>query len=185
MKYVEGDLFKHILKTEHVYAKGELVTIIPHVCNTIGAWGAGFVIPLANHFPEARESYLSMKERPLANTVLISPNDDILIANMIAQEGVGPTFKGKGKNQKMIPPIRYEALETCMLHVQEAALHMQKEGKKPRIACPMFGAGLAGGDWPKIEGMIRTLWSEKGIPTTIYYLPQFLPPGWTPPKGEV
>lgn len=178
MRYIEGDLFAHT-------PLADCVTVIPHVCNSIGAWGAGFVLPLAKHYPAAREAYLTMKERPLGVTVLVPIGDDVVIANMIAQEGVGPTFTGKGKNQKMIPPIRYEALETCMLHVQEAAKHMQKEGKKPRIACPMFGAGLAGGDWPKIEGMIRTLWDKEGIPTTIYYLPQFLPPGFVPPKGEV
>ena len=175
MKYVEGDLFNH------VPAQDDTITIIAHVCNNIGAWGAGFVIPLARRYPNARTLYHEASgDLKLGWTQFVTSDDGkVVVANMVGQEGVGPTFD---ENDKMIPPIRYDALSSCMKAVRDSALLYQQSGKKVRIACPMFGAGLAGGDWPTIENMIVEIWG--GLDTTVYYLPQFLPPGWTPPKSE-
>jgi len=175
MKYVEGDLFNAVDFSFHHVAKGQEVTFIPHVCNNIGAWGAGFVVPLGRHYPVARTAYLEMNERPLGHTLLVVI-DDKIVANMIAQDGIGPTFEG----DKMIPPIRYDALKTCMIAVREAATIAKNNGKSVRIYCPMFGAGLAGGDWPTIEKLIADIWGE--FDTTVFYLPNSLPDGWTPPK---
>jgi O-acetyl-ADP-ribose deacetylase (regulator of RNase III) len=176
MKYIEGDLFKFVPQDsdEHV--------IIAHVCNSIGAWGAGFVIPLAQHYPEARRVYKEAfaNNDPFAQlgwTQFVN-QDKIIIANMIAQEGVGPSFcEVTGKMQ---PPIRYASLQQCMFAVRDNALKLMEEGKKVRIAAPMFGSGLAGGDWNIIENMIKLTWEK--IDTTVYYLPQFLPSNWNLPK---
>jgi O-acetyl-ADP-ribose deacetylase (regulator of RNase III) len=174
MKYIEGDLFNHVPNDS------DEVVIIAHVCNDIGAWGAGFVVPLGRKYPSARESYMSMTERNLGEVMFVPMAEKVVVANMIGQEGVGPKFDGN----KMIPPIRYDALKQCMHHVHDMAKLLQQQGKKVRIACPMFGAGLAGGDWNTIAIMIGLIWSEMGIETNIYYLPQFLPPGFTPPGAD-
>ena len=173
MKYIEGDLFVHL-------PVNGVVTIIPHVCNSVGAWGAGFVVPLGKKYPAAKQAYLEMQDRSLGQTCFVPVGDEIIVANMIGQEGVGPKFDGN----KMIPPIRYDALKQCMHHVHDMAKLLQQQGTKVRIACPMFGAGLAGGDWNTIAIMIGLIWSEMGIETNIYYLPQFLPPGFTPPGAD-
>jgi O-acetyl-ADP-ribose deacetylase (regulator of RNase III) len=171
MNYINGDLF------DHVPADDQEIVIIAHVCNNIGAWGAGFVVPLGRNYPQARDAYLMMTERTLGEVLFAPDKGQVIVANMIAQDGVGPKFEG----DKMIPPIRYSALKTCMEHVRDMAKELGKT-KTVRIACPMFGAGLAGGDWDTIATMIGLLWSEQGISVSIYYLPQFLPPGWMPPK---
>ena len=31
--------------------------LIVHCCNTLGAWGAGFVVPLGERYPSAKEEY--------------------------------------------------------------------------------------------------------------------------------
>lgn len=175
MKYVEGDLFNH------VPAKDDTLTIVAHVCNNIGAWGAGFVVPLGRRYPNAKQLYHEASgDLKLGWTQFVTSDDGkVIVANMVAQDGVGPTFD---ENDKLIPPIRYDALQACIFAVASTAKLYQQEGKKVRIACPMFGAGLAGGDWPTIEKMIQETWSDMGIETTVYYLPQFLPQGWTPPK---
>lgn len=176
MKYVKGDLFDHVGPN-----KGKKITIIAHVCNDIGAWGAGFVVPLGKKYPDSRDLYLALDQRNLGEIQLVTTIEGgVMVANMIAQHGIGPSFEG----DKMIPPIRYDALKQCMYAVREAARIMQQNGYTVEVACPMFGAGLAGGDWPTIEQMIALIWQEQGLPVTIYYLPQFLPPGWTPPAGE-
>jgi hypothetical protein len=175
MKYIEGDLF------DHVPNESDEVVIIAHVCNDIGAWGAGFVVPLGRKYPSAKEAYLRLDERKLGEVMFVPiAGQKVIVANMIGQEGIRPKFEG----DKTIPPIRYEALKQCLHHVHDMAKLLQRQGNKVRIACPMFGAGLAGGDWDTISIMIGLIWSEMGIETNIYYLPQFLPPGFTPPGAN-
>jgi O-acetyl-ADP-ribose deacetylase (regulator of RNase III) len=165
MKYINGDLFDHVPSDQHD-------TLIAHICNSIGAWGAGFVVPLGRKYPAAMVAYRGLDNWQLGTTQFVVITDERLtIANMIAQEGIGPSFQ----NGKMVPPIRYEALRECMKSVAAFV----ELSPSTQIACPMFGAGLAGGDWSIIEQMIREEWSQ--IETTVYYLPMFLPPGWEPP----
>lgn len=76
------------------------------------------------------------------------------VVNMIGQHCTMP-LNG-------IPPIRYEALEKCILKVYSkiktgATVHM-----------PRIGAGLAGGDWEKIEGIIK---KNMTVDTFVYTLP--------------
>jgi hypothetical protein len=53
--------------------------------------------------------------------------------------------------------------------------------KQGQIICPMFGSGLAGGDWNFVEKLIEDCWLRRDIPVTVCYLPQFLPSNWSPP----
>lgn len=162
IKYVSGDMFA-ATKNSHDSI------IIPHVCNNIGAWGAGFVIPLARSFPSAREEYLKWhREGPdfrlgEIQKVII---DNFCIINMVAQNGIGTTR-----------PLKYPALGKCI----EAVRDVVKSSFVGSIHAPMFGAGLAGGDWNIIEQMIYDGWVSYGIPTTIYYLPGSLPTNWKLP----
>lgn len=166
MKIEEGDLFKGIIAN---YQRDKCVTFIPHICNNVRAWGAGFVVPLAQHFPEARDAFYSEENPTLGDTQFIqAKNVPVVICNMFAQDGIGPDKDG-------VPPIRYEALKDCMGRVLRKASEVCLEGKQVVIAAPMFGAGLAGGDWEQISKMIHDHWSSYNIETTIYFLPQFLP----------
>jgi len=163
MKYIEANLFEGIIENY-----SDKITLIPHICNNVKKWGAGFVLPLARHFPEARASFFNVDDPKLGETSLVqAKNVPVIIANMFAQDGIGI------KNG--IPPIRYEALQKCMNTIQLLCIQLQKEGKKVTIACPMFGAGLAGGDWNVISEMIFKTWSEKNIDTEIYFIPELLP----------
>lgn len=158
-QHILGDLFEGI-KTSSTYI------IIPHVANDIGAWGKGFVVPLAQHFPKAKEDYQeyieSQHKAPIDNdllgdTVFTKVPPKIVIANMIAQKGIGTTQK----------PIRYAALVKCMETVRKTAIIIQKHGPL-EIHAPMFGAGLAGGKWEVIEELINEIWRD--IDTIIYSL---------------
>ena len=170
MNYIEGDLFKGIVAN---YL--DKITLVPHITNNVKRWGAGFVIPLANHFPEARVAFFDV-EPVLGNTQFVqAKNVPVIICNMFAQDGVGPASDGT-------PPIRYNHLQTCMCQVRDLAKKLQGEGKEVVIACPMFGSGLSGGNPDKISEMIFSIWSECGIKTDVYYLPQFLPQGFKIPN---
>jgi O-acetyl-ADP-ribose deacetylase (regulator of RNase III) len=170
INYIEGDLFDYVPNSD------DEVVVICHVCNNIKAWGAGFVIPLAKKYPEARQAYLEMPTQNLGEVGFVFTEDEkVVVANMIGQEGVGPKFE----DNRLIPPIRYEALKKCMEQVLRI-VNVLKEQKKVSIACPLFGSGLAGGSWDVISKMIEEIWHDNNV--TVYYLPQFLPEGWTPPK---
>jgi hypothetical protein len=154
--YKEGNLFENI--------KGKSNIIICHVANDIGGWGSGFVIPLAKAFPKARQNYLewfkngtdSMEGSFTIGKTQFVEMDDIVVANMIAQHKTGS------------PPrcLRYNALAKCMDEVADFATSRSLE-----IHAPLFGAGLAGGNFAFIAELIEDCWVRKDIPVTIHYLP--------------
>lgn len=130
--------------------------IIPHVCNNIGAWGAGFVLAISKEWNQPEEIFRS-KKSSLGEVQFIEVNKTITIANMIAQHGI--------RINNGIPPIRYEALDTCLKLVAKKAIETGAE-----IHAPKFGAGLAGGDWLRIEKLIKENLTNQNISVTIYQL---------------
>lgn len=180
LRYVEGDLFNHIPSPDHS-------TIIAHVCNDRGAFGSGFVVPLAKSFPFARESYiewskgksfdwinqglvefLNGEEFQRGNTQMVTVKPNVIVANMVAQ-----TLGGAR-------PLYYNDLAKCMDQVA-CTNEIQAGGK---IICPMFGSKLAGGDWRFVEKLIEDCWLRQGIDVTVYYLKQFLPDNWKLPEND-
>jgi len=154
IKYVKGDLFAAVNDIDSF--------IIPHVVNTKGAWGAGFVIPLANHFPEAKDKYINLlknikiEEKDLlgkTSFVALNKKKYSLVANMFAQ-----TLGGER-------PLFYNSLSKCMDEVAKIAKCDNLE-----IHAPKFGSNLAGGNWDFIEQLIIDCWIKESINVTIYYL---------------
>ena len=160
IQYKVGNLFE-------LYPKEVMDDLfIPHICNNVGGWGSGFVVPLAKQWPETRQAYISLPNYKLGETQFVrvtgkpsdypAPGGNIWVCNMIAQNHtISP------ENPK---PIKYAALAQCMQRVAEAC----RQKTSPEIHAPMFGSGLAGGNWDFIEELIQEIWN--GIPTTIYKL---------------
>lgn len=152
ISYVNGDLFEGIKNTSNVI-------IIPHVCNDLGKWGAGFVVPLGQHFPKAKDDYQEyieclnkapINDDVLGDTVFTKIPPKIIIANMIAQKGIGTHKK----------PIRYWALIKCMETVNKTAKMLKDKNITVEIHAPKFGSGLAGGNPELIEELIKELWYD-------------------------
>jgi len=163
LRYAEGDLFEYI----PWYLSRDRTVLIPHCCNDVGAWGAGFVVPLGRNYPEAEKDYLSLVsvERRLGTTRFI-PCDEgkVIVCNMIGQHGIYPDKDGT-------PPICYDYLFRAMDDVAMYAKGLRHSKLNPHIVCPMFGSGLAGGDWTgKIVPEIKELWIREGIPVTVFVL---------------
>ena len=164
---VKGDLFNGVKNVVNG------TVIIPHVCNNIGAWGAGFVVPLGKKYPKAKESYLKWYNTPdffLGNTQLILVDNGVIVANMVAQDGI--TSGSTGDRSRVVDrPLRYDALVNCMLQVKETALRpFSDSDEKAVIHCPKFGSGLAGGEWAFIEKLIEDIWDSAGLDTVVYTL---------------
>lgn len=163
---VYTDIFDSVMNLSSAKNTGSSV-VIPHVCNNIGLFGAGFASAVRQRFPIVATNFeLLGKKTKLGYVQYINVFKDsvyeheIIFANMIAQNGViGP------KNPR---PLNYEYLVKCMIDVRNYTLSLNKE--KIEIHCPKFGSGLAGGNWLFIEDLIRDIWSPFNI--TVYGYPK-------------
>lgn len=168
LQYVKGDATAPI---------GPGPKLIPHCCNDVGRWGAGFVLAVSRRWPQTKDLYMAWyKSNPevlsnennlalevtgrmgLGESQLIRVASDIWVVNIVGQHGVGMGAGGR-------PPIRYEALRkglqaTCRwAGIHKASVHM-----------PRIGAGLAGGHWGNIETMVKNEIVHRGIEVTVYDL---------------
>jgi hypothetical protein len=144
--------------------------IICHVNNDIGGWGSGFVVNLSKRWKKPEEAYrkwhkfahYSLGESTIAfklgNVQPVAVEAGTIVINMIAQHNTITTDPGS-------KPIRYAALVSCMS--KAAAIAKKLDGE---FHCPMFGAGLAGGNWDFIEELINEIWAD--FPVYIYKFEQ-------------
>lgn len=143
--------------------------LLIHCCNDIGLWGAGFVMAISRRWPQPEDRYNEWyikgggADLPLGWVQPVKVLENLWVVNMIGQQGVG--IRGKKE-----PPIRYDAVRTCLTKVAKIALDPKYRGpfKACSIHAPRFGAGLAGGDWNVIEQSIKEELVEKGLSVTIY-----------------
>jgi len=161
LRYLVGDV---------INPSGTGYKIIPHVVNSIGAWGRGFVLAISKKWWQPEHDYREWSRQgpmelgkydpfTLGNVQFVKVESDIQIANMLAQNGL------RGRNNPR--PISYSALATCMKKVATKAKKLNAS-----IHAPRFGAGLAGGDWETIEQYIIELWVRENLDICIYDLPK-------------
>lgn len=143
IKYLKGDVLKAaLLKNEKV--------VIPHICNNMGGWGAGFVVAISNIWSGPEKSYREWSRDPdsfrLGNLELVQVTPDIRICNMIAQDGFVTRYRKRA--------VDYKALETCLKKISD---HVSKDNI---IMMPRIGCGLGGGNWKEIEEIINKTLNE-------------------------
>lgn len=137
--------------------------IIPHVCNNINLFGAGFAGYISNRYPIVKENFhLLGSKSKLGNVQYISVeknneyHHELVIANMIAQNSI------IGHNNQR--PLNYEYLVKCMINVRNFILdHQNKYQNSVEIHCPKFGSGLAGGNWNFIQNLIEDIWASNNV----------------------
>lgn len=160
--------------TEIVYEIGDATkpptkrgaySVICHCCNTLGSWGAGFVLPLGRRFPAAKQNYLRFIGSTKPNERLgkvsyekVDPN--IVVANIMGQERIYRTADGK-------IPLDYNALKNGFEDVLKRFLGY----KVPfTIHMPRIGCGLAGGEWSKVSKIIEDVFCSNDIEVFVYDL---------------
>lgn len=155
INYVTGDATQPI----------KVPATIAHVCNDIGVWGGGFTGALSRRWRQPEEGYRQWSSRLFTTAVgfelgqvqIVEINDDISVANMIAQHRIGiDPVTG--------PPIRYDALAECLKTVNDWAEYYEMTIHMPRIGC-----GIAGGRWNEVEPLIR---KNCTVPVYVYDLPR-------------
>ena len=138
MKTTKGDLLK-------LAAAGEF-DVIAHGCNCFCTMGAGIAKGVAALFPQALEAdrQTAKGDRTKLGTctlaeVSTAADGRLVVVNAYTQ------FHYRGRGDK----ADYEAIRSCMRWI--AANYPPPA----RIGLPKIGAGLAGGNWPRIERIIE------------------------------
>lgn len=153
--YVDGDLIKLALSGKF--------DVIAHGCNCLSNMGAGLAPHMArtfgcDNFPMENlgadinklgcidyRTYVISKSGIWDSKLDDNINEDPLltVVNAYTQFRYGRNHADGDKN-----PLDYEALTLCMRK-------MNHRFKGKHIGLPKIGAGLAGGDWNKIEDIIK------------------------------
>ena len=125
-------------------------------------WGGGIARRTARKFPEAEKQFAEwIISQPISERLGLVhfslPQDGIVIASIIAQEGFG---------RSLFPRIRYGALERCLYRVAEFSHERNFSIHMPRI-----GTGDAGGAWDAIEEIVDQCLISSGLSVTVYDLP--------------
>lgn len=158
---INGDLFKNV--NNYLLNNNTTSIIVPHVCNNINLFGAGFAAAVAHHYPIVKENYHLLGNHFLKNNlgytqfIKVAQNNNghrLIFANMIAQNGT------ISKNNPR--PLNYVALMKSMSRITTYINeNFYGEDQKIQIHCPKFGCGLAGGNWNFIEELIKDIWSNQ------------------------
>lgn len=138
--------------------------IVPHVCNNVNGFGAGFAGEIAKRYPVVKQNFhmlgndavlgyvqfVTVKQDPIYRTKLI-------FANMIAQNGLVSKSNPR--------PLKYHALVSCMIKVRKFAEESvrNEESASIEIHAPKFGSGLAGGNWNFITDLIEDIWTNQKV----------------------
>jgi len=148
-KQIKGDVTEPI---------GEGNKIIAHCCNTIFVMGSGVALGIKRKWPKVYSEYKNWRNKnpKLGDVQFVKVASDIAVANILGQEGVG--FKDG------IAPVRYDAMDKGLKKVGEIAKKFNSSVHLPF----KIGSDRAGGDWVKIEEMIRKNLCEQDIEVVIY-----------------
>jgi O-acetyl-ADP-ribose deacetylase (regulator of RNase III) len=164
IEYLKGDITKPILE------KG--LNVIAHVCNDIGVMGAGVAKAIRNEYPNvysAYQAWIRKSEHDVYNVVeqslpkqggiqVIKINDSLVVANLIAQSGIGNFFE--------LQPARHEALHEALIRLREYIGVVDTTIHMPRILC-----GLAGSSWNRVEPIIQCVFNgDEHVKIKVYDL---------------
>jgi O-acetyl-ADP-ribose deacetylase (regulator of RNase III) len=147
IKYVKGDLFE------------SGADIIAHGCNCVGGFGSGVAGQIAKRYPRVRNAYLERHEElgwELGDVqfVYAELGKGLYIANCATQKEYYPRDRVHAD---------YDAIRTAMTRVKQWA-----KGQGKSVAIPKIGAGLAGGDWNRIEAILKEVFDDYDV--TVYTL---------------
>ena len=132
MNIVSGDLIK--------MAREGKFDVIVHQCNCFHNFGAGIALQILREYPVAFEADKKTRygdTKKLGSIVSCKTHDNFIIVNGYSQFGCGVG----------VVRTNYDAVREVFKKVKR-----QFSGKK--IGYPLYGAGLAGGDWEVISKII-------------------------------
>ncbi len=153
IRYVRGD-------ASAPQTRGPVV--IAHIVNDRARrWGGrGLARDLKNKYPEAAEEFAGWPwgSRRLGEIHVTKANDETWIASMLSQVGYGPPTR--------TPRLRVHALQKALERVARLAGQSDAE-----VHIPLLGTGQGGADWPTVRDLVLEELVNRGVPVTVYVLP--------------
>jgi hypothetical protein len=164
---INRDIFAGLEQLVHNGNSGVSV-IVPHLCNDVDSFGAGFTAAISEKYPQVKDNYHLLgppflKKNP-GYTQFVNVSEDkkhnnkLIFCNMIAQNGLISHNNPR--------PINYLSLCRAMLGVSRYAQENFSAENSVQIHAPKFGSGLAGGNWNFISCLIDDIWGK--LPVFIY-----------------
>lgn len=160
----------HYVRGDATEPRGDGHKIIVHCCNDIGAWGAGFVLAISKKWPHVEDAYRALGSYALGDVQFVKATEDITVANIIGQHGIGGMSRALDSGRKLSagyrdkhPPIRYEAIEQGLRVVRYRATN---HAHLASVHMPRMGCGLAGGSWDTMEPIIAKALQD--LEVTVY-----------------
>jgi O-acetyl-ADP-ribose deacetylase (regulator of RNase III) len=142
IKYFKGDVLK------------SSADVIAHGCNCRGGYGAGIAQQILQQFPKAEQAYMSKFRSEgwhLGEVQIVKVGPKKFIANCATQDRFGSPRGGKVYAD-------YGAIEEVMKQLKDLCTEYNYQ-----LAMPKIGAGLAGGDWVKIEAIINKVFHDREV----------------------
>ena len=145
----------------------ENTNVLAHGCNTLGSFGAGVALQIAQEYPaaaEADKAAFDARENQLGTfSSAVVAGGAKRIANLYIQESVGTDRRR----------VDYEALYSALSNLRAVLENAGKEGRAYRVAMPWIGCGLAGGSKTVVRAMIEDIFGESPIEVfVVEYIPK-------------
>ena len=150
IKTINGDVREPI---------GDGTKFICHCVNDQKRMGSGVALALLQKWSRVRSEYMDWDKYgkfALGNIQVVWVEYDIAVINMVGQHDIVA--------KDGIPPIRYDAMKSCLEKVYSIAKRDNASVHIPKRC----GSDRAGGDWNIIEKMIIEELSDKNINVVIY-----------------
>lgn len=163
IRYSKENIFDVLSQRVSAKSLGSTV-IVPHVCNNVGGFGAGFAGDVAKYYPEVKINFHMLGNAPKLGHVQYVKvfehkeyNHEIIFANMIAQNGLIGASNPR--------PLNYVALSYCMSNIGNYIKNYIQfdPTKNVEIHAPKFGSGLSGGNWNFIKNLIEDAWAKYSV----------------------
>ncbi len=166
------DIFSAV--EQRISAKNAGCTVfVPHVCNNVDLFGAGFAGDISLRYPEVEANYHLLGKSFLTKNMGYSQilkiketepyKHKFYVVNMIAQNGT--------KSIQNHRPLNYYGLIKSMVSLAkfiDTNTGFLNKTENIEIHCPRFGSGLAGGNWNFISDLIEDVWGKYPV---FVYLP--------------
>ncbi len=148
--YVNGDLLK--------MAEEGNFDVIGQCANCFCTMGSGIAPLIKAKFPEAYAVDCATKKGDEAKlgTISYTENTNPIVVNLYGQ------FDYTGRRSGKMD-LDYVALKSALILMKE-------KFSKKRFGFPKLGAGLAGGDWTIIEGILQEVFAGEYV-TIVNYVP--------------
>ncbi len=163
-----------------LYVKGDIrdatEDCIAHGCNCQGVMGSGVALAIKNKWPDAYKAYVNGLHKDDTRLGMSIPHlhekTNTIIVNLLTQEYFGTDRRH----------VNYAAIVTSLVSFIDEVIVADGEVNgdlvdyelKLRIAIPMIGAGLGGGDWEIIETLLEDIedmyTKECDLEFVVYYI---------------